>query len=348
MGTTDLDSKFDVFSEQVWAECLNCGCVQLTELIDLDLLYVNNHNEVIGDTWRRHHLEFADFILQANITGICEIGAAHGYLSNLILLRKPIPYTIVEPTENIYESKVKHIKGFIENNLSLISEFGTIVHSHVLEHVYEPIKFIESIADEMLVGSNLFMSIPNIQRLIEVDGSNALNFEHTYYLHPSQLDLILNSANLELIQKKAFEKHSYFYWLRKKRSYSQKIEIDLNKVNISSLAKKWLHYWDNLELFTLKVNSKLQLNDVPTYLFGAHIFSQTLAVLGIQKNRIIGVLDNSANKQGQRLYGTNWQVFHPNVIADLNQVQVILKASHYQQEIKNQLQMLNPNVIVLE
>jgi 2-polyprenyl-3-methyl-5-hydroxy-6-metoxy-1,4-benzoquinol methylase len=348
MGTTNVDSDSDIFGNQSWAKCSSCGCTQLTELIPLDLLYASNHNDVVGDTWRRHHVEFADFILQSKILSICEIGAAHGFLSNLILLKKNIPYTIVEPTENSYESKVTHIKGFIEDNLNLISSFNSIVHSHVLEHVYDPVNFLKSVADEMLVGSNLFMSFPNIERLIEIDGSNALNFEHTFYLHPSQLDFILSSLNLEIVQKKNFERHSFFYWLKKTDTPSHFTRTELHLPDISHLSSKWLQFWENLAYFTSQVNIKLEANNIPTYLFGAHIFSQTLSALGINSNQIVGVLDNSINKQGQRLYGTPWQVFDPKVISNLKNVQVILKASHYQNEIKIQLQKLNPGVVIFE
>ena len=348
MGTSNSDLIEDTFEDQVWSECSNCGCIQLCELIPLNLLYVNNHNDVVGSTWKRHHENFAEFILQGSVESVCEIGAAHGYLSNLILNQRAIPYTVIEPTENTYSANVRHVKGFVEENLPLIAQFDTIIHSHVLEHVYDPVEFIRAIVKNMSTGSNLFISFPNIERLIEVDGSNALNFEHTYYLHPLQLDSILKSFNLELIQIKKFEQHSFFYWLKKSESI---LDCKVGEIDIPSIAKisdKWYQYWKNLEVFTLYVNNVLQANSIPTFLFGAHIFSQTLTVLGLKQDRIIGVLDNSLSKQGQRLYGTHWKVFTPEIISDMDIVQVILKASHYQEEIKTQLTQLNPKVIILE
>ncbi len=348
MGTSNLDSIGDLFRDQIWTECSNCGCVQLAELIPLDLLYINNHNDVVGATWKRHHENFADFILQGSVESVCEIGAAHGYLSNLLLKHKKFPYTIIEPTENKYTSSIKHVKGFVEDNLDLISQCNTIIHSHVLEHVYDPVDFLISIADRMIIGTNLFISFPNIERLIEIDGSNALNFEHTYYLHPLQLDFILKNLNLEIIKIQKFEQHSFFYWLKKGDA---KLITDINEKDVPKILKfseKWYKFWNNLEFFTREVNANLQANDIPTYLFGAHIFSQTLAILGIKKDRILGVLDNSANKQGQRLYGTPWTVLSPEAISNIDVVQVVLKASHYQDEIKDQLKKINPKVIILE
>jgi 2-polyprenyl-3-methyl-5-hydroxy-6-metoxy-1,4-benzoquinol methylase len=348
MGTSNLDLIEDIHKDQFWTECLDCGCLQLSKLIPIELLYVNNHNDVVGATWKRHHENFADFILQGSIKSVCEIGAAHGYLSNLLLKQRNFPYSIIEPTDNKYASSIRHVRGFVEENLDLISECNTIIHSHVLEHVYNPVDFLSSIANKMSMGANLFISFPNIERLIEIDGSNALNFEHTYYLHPLQLDFILKSLNFDIIEIKKFEQHSFFYWL-KKREDSLELDINImNLPNISRFSEKWYKFWNNLDLFTKGVNSNLHANDIPTYLFGAHIFSQTLAVLGIKKERIIGVLDNSSNKQGQRLYGTPWTVLSPQVITGMDSVQVVLKASHYQDEIKEQLKRINPKVIILE
>jgi hypothetical protein len=348
MGTSNLVPSKDIFKDQLWCECSNCGCLQLTELIPLELLYAGSHNDVIGATWRRHHENFANFVLQANINGICEIGAAHGYLSNLLLKQISTPYTIIEPNENEYATGVVHVKGFVEENIDLISECNTVVHSHVLEHVYSPFDFLKSISEKMISGGNLFISFPNIERLIEVDGSNALNFEHTYYLHPVQLDFILRNLGLDIIQIKKFEQHSFFYWLQKNNSDIE-FGIDYTDVpNMSKFSHKWYDFWRSLESFTLQVNNTLDKNDLPTYLFGAHIFSQTLISLGLRQEKILGVLDNSSNKQGQRLYGTPWNVFSPEVIADKDKVQVILKASHYQDEIRDQLKKLNPKVVIFE
>ena len=348
MGTSNLGFSKDIFKDQLWSECSKCGCLQLTDLIPLDLLYAGSHNDVVGATWRRHHEDFAGFILQGTINSICEIGAAHGYLSNLLLKHKSTPYTIIEPNENKYIPGVVHIEGFVEENIDLISKSDTIIHSHVLEHVYNPLDFLKSISEKMISGSNMFISFPNIERLIEIDGSNALNFEHTYYLHPVQLDFIIRNLNLDIIQIRKFEQHSFFYWLQKRKSVVE-FSIDYADVpNMSKFSHKWYDFWRNLEAFTLQVNNIIDKNDLPTYIFGAHIFSQTLSSLGLNQDKILGVLDNSSNKQGQRLYGTPWNVFSPEVISDKDNVQVILKASHYQDEIRDQLKELNPKVVILE
>ena len=104
----------------------------------------------------------------------------------------------------------------------------------------------------------------------------------------------------------------------------------------------------DLRDFVSKVNEVVKNLDAPTFLFGAHVFSQTLVVLGLDTVKIHGIIDNAESKQSERLYGTKLLVYPPKIIAEFPLVYVILKASHYQEEIKSQLRGINPNVIVLE
>jgi hypothetical protein len=83
-------------------------------------------------------------------------------------------------------------------------------------------------------------------------------------------------------------------------------------------------------------------------LFGANIFSQGLVALGINTSKIKGVLDNSPSKLNQRLYGTDLIVQNPSIIAGDHDVYVVLNASIYQSEIRDQLKSLNKNVVIIE
>lgn len=100
--------------------------------------------------------------------------------------------------------------------------------------------------------------------------------------------------------------------------------------------------------FVAKSNELIDAHSGPVYLFGAHIFSQSLFFFGLNSKRIDGVLDNAAEKQNKRLYGTPYQVFSPSVISELNNVMVILNASHYQSEIRDQLISINRNTRIVE
>jgi hypothetical protein len=350
MGVTENNIHTDIFGDQIWGKCEICGCLQLLKLAPLDILYSQNHfYEAVGLTWKRHHENFANFILEKNINEeeikeICEIGSAHGYLANLILDKIPtLTYTAIEPDPKGNISRLKLIRGYVENNLKVISESKNIVHSHVLEHVYNVKEFLESVTESMQYGATMFVSFPNIQRLLELHGTNSLNFEHTYFLHPDQLRTMASNCGLFIEKEEKFEEHSFFFKFVKKTPISR-----VNMTNITKYISFFDEMWLELEGFVNGILKKREDLHGEIYLFGAHVFSQALYQLGLNTIPLAGVLDNSTGKQGHRLYGTQLQVFSPTIINGLDEVTVIMKSSHYRDEISIQLKELNANVLIID
>ncbi|MBF7049587.1 SAM-dependent methyltransferase, partial [Campylobacter volucris] len=80
------------------------------------------------------------------------------------------------------------------------------------------------------------------------------------------------------------------------------------------------------------------------YLFGAHLFGQNLIYSGLDISKIKYILDNDANKQEKRLYGTSLFVKSPKILKDDNNSLVILNAGVYNKEIKKDiLENINRN-----
>jgi hypothetical protein len=345
MGISSSDSTNDLCVDQEWSTCDFCGTLQLSKLVPLDLLYSTNHqHEAVGPTWLRHHRKFADFIKTVKDDKVCEIGSAHDYLAGILLDENPsLDFLSVEPDSTNPDRRISHIKGYAEDHISEIAQKRVIIHSHVLEHVYSPKKFIESLATAMTKDSVMFVSFPNIEELLIQKGTNALNFEHSYFLTPEVFSRIAEGASLRIVRQEKFEKHSYFVEL-------QKFDNQASNGNFRSFQETRLFddLWEDLEDFVEDTLKRISTDEVPTYLFGSHIFSQALFTQGLHKARILGVLDNAQNKQGSRLYGTNLFTYSPDVIRKLTEVRVILRASHYQEEIREQLQEINPKVEIIE
>lgn len=347
MGVTNKNKDSDLFSNQTWIECQQCGCLQLKQLMPLDLIYQSNHHgDVVGEVWQNHHESFAEFITHGNPSNILEIGAAHGYLANMLIKKLPkATYTIVEPDTRLSNSRIKLIKGFIEDNFSEISGKDCIIHSHVLEHVYDPIEFMRQISLYADKDCEMYISFPDFNGLINGGSLNSLNFEHTYLLNAKHAELIFEYSGFSIIESTTYLSHSLFYRLKK---VTHALEGEWNFPNLSSQSQKFLILVKNLKRFVKLANSALENFHGPVYIFGAHVFSQALLVLGLNRTKITGILDNSSEKQNRRLYGSNYQVFSPDVIQNQSEVLIILQASHYQEEIRNQIKLLNSRAIILE
>lgn len=347
MGAVETQLKDDIYADQKWASCSNCGCVQLLELVPYEILYQNSHNHFpTGPTWALHNETFVDFISSHidNSESVLEVGAAHGYIAEKLgYLYPQMKYTIVEPSPGKFPEKVHLVKGYIEDNLDLINDAHCLIHSHVLEHIYEPRLFFAHTSYRMREGSRLIFSVPNLPKAIELRGANALNFEHTYMLDESVVEYFAKIHNMNILAKHYFKDHSIFFALEK-RGASSAVTLP----NLAYWSIEFYQFWEEIKEFALSVGQRQQFEVIsPCYIFGAHIFSQVLLWGGVHENGIVGVLDNSPSKQEKRLYGTNLSIFPPNVILKDFKPHVIVLGGYYQSEIERQLREINPTVQII-
>ena len=347
MGATSQSPDLDVFEKQVWLICENCGIVQLRDLLDLELLYQQNHHrEIVGNIWRSHHEDLAKFLVESDITSILEFGAGAGYLAELVLGHTPLPYAVVEPDPGRFPEAVIVYKGFAEQHLELLDGVQTLVHSHLLEHLYSPRDFLASISERIAIGKKMVFSIPNFEGLLSEAGSaNALNFEHTYYLDPRHLNQILTGLGFKTTREHEFGKHSIFFECVK---VSNSFPDDLALARLHNLDLKLISSWEAIESFSHNFLGETQTFDGPRYLFGAHVFSQAILEF-LPDGYLDGILDNDKSKQGNRLYGSTLKIFDPSIVASAEgDVVVGVLASHYQSEITGQLRAFGDHVKVVE
>jgi hypothetical protein len=349
MGVTEQPLADDIYMDQKWSLCKDCFCLQLVELAPLEVLYSRNHSvEAVGNIWQTHHKEFAKTIIKDSPVSICEIGGSHGFLAKQIISLLPdIKYLMVEPDPTLDDNRIKIVKSYFEDNPKIVKDYDNIVHSHVLEHLYEPLKFLSEINNNIQDSTIINMSIPNINQLLVNLGTNALNFEHTYFLTLENLEYMAAKTGFEIIEIDNYINHSFF--VKMKKNKNGKINIEKLRLSNEFNLKNFDLLWDGLSRFVNKTSDVINSEpNVPTYIFGAHVFSQSLYYLGLDKCKIAGVLDNASLKISKRLYGTPYEVFQPEAISNIKNVRVILKAANYQSEIKRQLIEINNNVEIIE
>ena len=110
--------------------------------------------------------------------------------------------------------------------------------------------------------------------------------------------------------------------------------------------KTFLSMFDMWKKDILKINKNLN-NQEKIFIFGAHIFSQMMLFNGLNKKKIFGILDNDKKKINKYLYGTKFKIFSPNVLKQIINPCVILRAGSYNEEIKKQLFKINKGTIII-
>lgn len=357
-GTTKDSPKNDVLMDMKWGISKGSGMIQLMQLVPLDKLYSVSHNGSIGIVWREHHLAFAKFIYEnANVDlGILEIGGGNGILNSLYNSKyRKCRWTIVEPSEvNIVENvSAEYIKCFWENTPKVRRQindihFGTIVHSHLMEHQYDVRAFMDMNSEVLEVGERMIFSIPHLEEYLRRGYMNALNFEHTYFIIEDYLNILFDMYGFKLIKKVYFrEEHSIFYAVEKCQRKKIEYKDIWNKLYKKNLVIFEKYITGNINLVN-SLNKKIDAyEDGKVFLFGAHIFAQYLLAYGLHTDKVECILDNDIHKQGERLYGTNYITYSPDILKKEKKPAVIVIMGAYTDEISfDILNNINANAVI--
>lgn len=326
-----------------WATCTACGCVQLKNLIDPVILYKTQHNPAIGKTWEDHNKAFSEYIVSSGAESIIDIGGANQKIAKLVVQSPSIKlYTIVDASvdqyQNSVDSKIKTIKGFIEN-VKIDKKVDTIILSHTFEHFYKPVEVLSILANFLTSNGKIIISVPNIENQLKDNFTNALNFEHTFYINSDYIEQCAIHSDYKIIDITHYSKYNTFYTLEKGANNTKKV------FDRSCAKQIFMNYISNLTQDVERLNSII--NSQQVYCFGGHIFTQALLAAGLNRENIISVLDNDPNKIGHVLYGTGLRIEHPSVIANKSKPYIILRTAQYTQEIKQKLQEYNSTIVFL-
>lgn len=348
MGCTDNPVNKDIKAKMSFSICKETGIIQLNKLLPLDVVYQNQHNDGVGKIWQDHYIAFSNFLDKFKPKKILEIGGANDFIAKNFLNRNSSSeWTIVEPHPLFKETeKIKIIKKWF-NNLFVLKKkkIDTIVHSHVLEHTYDPVSFIGYISKFLKKGEKHIFTIPNMIQQLSKKYTNCLNFEHTVFLAEPFVDYILKTNGFKILEKEYFQDHSIFYATEKTNIFKKNIKLPKKYVEYKKMFLDFIEYHQKL---INDLNSKIKKFNGDIYLFGAHIFSQYLLEFGLNQKKIKNILDNSDLKNNKRLYGNNLIVKKPEIINNTKNVCVIVKVGAYRNEIIKQLKTINPNVIIIE
>lgn len=346
MGVSEHDRiDEDIYEDMTWVICKNCGCIQLKTLIDLDILYHKGHNGAVGKTWEEHHKKLADIISEYGGSSVLEIGGGNLKLANFVTdKRSDLMFTVVDPNcdKSDRQNIITKTELFDYDNYNIEYEIDTIVHSHVLEHFYEPMENTKIFSHILETGQRMIMAIPMLDVFMEDNFTNSINFEHNYMLGEDLLDFMISKNGFKVIHKEIFKQYNLFV-------VCEKID-EVIEVSLENSYERNLNLFNNFisfhEEFVNKVN---ELGCDGFYVFGGHIFSQFLFMFGLDVSKCICVLDNDPNKIGRRLYGTNMLVQSPKILSDVEKPIVVLRAAQFSDEIEEDiLTNINSKTVIIK
>ena len=336
MGVSDQPQENDLHHDMDWWIGKTSGLIQLKKLLPLEVIYAESHGSgEVGAVWDRHHTEFAQFIARFEPKAVFEIGGAHGILEKRYQQHKTIPWTILEPNPIPVEGcKAKFIQGFFDEKFKFDGLFDTVVHSHVLEHIYRPDDFMRQLSQFMSVGKRMIFTLPNFLPMLQ-RRQNCIHFEHTTFLTGPYIEHLLAKHGFKVLDKAYYkEDHSVFYATERAEGVQPLPIPGGSYATYKAMYQEYIRFHEEI---IEDLNGRIASSTRPVYLFGAHVFAQYLIAFGLNIDRIVCLLDNDPKKQGKRLTGTHLRVESPRILHDLKDPVVILKAGVYNAEIRKDI-----------
>lgn len=315
-----------------WAECQSCGSAQITSLPALSCIYQAGHATGLGAAWARHHAAFADFLCAEGTGSIVDIGGGSGTLA--AAYRRAggqAVWTILEPhalRAPCLPADVAVMDGFLEGAALTRIGASTAVMCHVLEHVVDLRSTLTTLNDALPPDGRICVAWPELENWVAQGVAGALNFEHGLYLTVPRLVSLFAEFGWHLAgQKHWVENETRFL------AFARGAPATVHAPRGQG-ASAVLSFFDLLRRQTDRLSTVLASHDGEAFLMPASIYAQALLALGAPEYCFTGLLDNSAVKQGQRLYGTNLRVLAPAVaLSQARNPMVILNAGAHTAEI---------------
>jgi hypothetical protein len=330
-----------------WVECEKCGCIQLSHLVEPEVLYSRQHNSAVGKSWHNHHKSLADLVCLSLNTNdsVLDVGGANLRLANFVCDARPdVIYTVIDMSCGKYGDLQKS-PGIIEvaedfMQTGLDCTYDCIVHSHTLEHAYEPIEMLRKMSLLLKDTGKMIMSIPNIDRQVRDRHLNALHYEHTYYYNDELLSIVLAKSGFEIDSIIEHTPWNNFYVCKKKRAQQHPPQDISRQTNLRS---RFLGLFEEIQRSMVQIDSKYDAY----YCFGAHIFTQYLLHLGLDSKKIVCILDNDESKQGKVLASTKIPTSDLSVLCDVKDPVVVVRAAQFTREITEQILEINPSAKIV-
>ena len=298
------------------------GLVSFFPFVDPKLIYLEQHNSSIGETWNQHNQQFAKYISRYELNNIIDVGGGSGNIYKMFKeIDKDVNWTIIDMNPTLQDEKVNIIKDLFDSKY--INEQDVVITSHFLEHVAEIERFLTELASKR--PKYHIFSLPNFKEYARSNYSATIMFEHPRYLTEEFLNYILSKTGWHIVDKTYFKNHSIFFTTIPTEPVDMEIKLECSQ--------------DIVNFISYLQNKADSLRDKSFYIFGAHFTYYYLLNMGIREEQIIAVVDNDVSKQGKRMYGTNTKVISANQLpvgADL-----LVEMGPYNDEIKNKIKNVN-------
>lgn len=303
----------------------------------------------VSKVWRGHYealAAFAEKHLESEMPCVLDVGAGHGFLSELLLRKKFMVEAVdLNPGEKLKSLGIPVYQKFFGKGFSAAKKYDAVLLSHVAEHVNDLESFLREAAAALKPSGRLIFSVPDVAGGMQNNDLSLFIPEHTWYFSERALEKILKPLGFVVEAVKPYNDHSLFISARKGSENGRWREGPLLKELNALLEKYSRHYQKSLR----RVSEIAAQARSRVVFFGAHSMTLHLVAplqLWKQKKSFV-LIDNDPLKNGLRLSGTPWSVVRPEEAGLNPQDIVIIPRSSYAAEMAEQVTRLGaPSVVI--
>jgi|APSaa5957512576_1039674.scaffolds.fasta_scaffold42702_1 hypothetical protein len=289
-------------------------------------------NQQTSPLFAKYLLSVKNIIKKTGLRSTMEIGCGNGYFVD-ILNKHDIDAFGCDPSYKGNSNKILQQKF---NRESLITT-DLIILRHVLEHIKDPLIFLNSIKDSVSnLDASIYIEVPSLDWIINNNAFYDFTYEHVNYFDIESLSGFFSSIG----ESGYLFGGQYIYVIAKVSSLIDSFKDRVSCRNIDKKSESLRTIGNNLNLAINKINEL----DAPIYLWGAAgkgvIFNTLIESNHSLKKKLFGVIDINQNKIGKYIPKTGKKIFSSDEIYNAN---VIVMNDNYIQEVKA---IVNPTIRV--
>ena len=188
---------------------------------------------------------------------ILEIGPGPGAFAKVWLDNYPdSSYDVIESDLNCHNELNNLGLNIVDINNFIESDYELIIISHVLEHVTDPKKFLQTFLEKLKKGGHLFIEVPCLDYLFK-----KYDEPHLLFFDKSSMDILMTKLNLKLVK--------IGYFGIKHKILKQKIPIFFKRLRRFLWRMGIIYYHPQKKALYNLLKNKLQTEAIIT--FDAHV-----------------------------------------------------------------------------
>jgi hypothetical protein len=305
----DQDKTFSNsgFFDQELAYCPNCDHAHLRSILDVDFIYENYLTHSSG-SWGAEKclISFLAFIKQhldlEDYSTLIDIGGNDSYFLNMVETAG-IQKVNIDPNAS-GESPIIVEKCGIENlDLSRFAkQRKVIVSSHTIEHLADPTKMVEAIAEVMDEQDVCFLQFPSLELMVNDLRFDQICHQHLNLFSATSINKLLNRYGLHVTSLEYDADHFGTLRICAKKDQGQTRRFE--RCSIELIQKKYDLYRNYMDA----LNNTLDGRKDRICGFGAGLMVPTLSYALNNIHSLECIFDDDPNKIGKRFINVDVEI----------------------------------------